>query len=205
MSGQNLGSTQTRRRASVVSPPQSWAILSRHAREEILPLEMPELCRDTDRVSALLAVHNSRSVAASESNQNSNVNHVLIVDLSRQFLTEATLNHLLNLAAALDLPRFIKGISWAPNHPDHPVRPPSSSIKNQDSVNIPERDMNPWNKEHRMINATFSNDVMDSTPTEQSLSCCPSAHMALRVPNENGNEMYDVTTGMNILTQIHAE
>ena len=38
---------------------QAWAILKRHARDEMSPLRLQELCRDNDRVSSLVAVYNA--------------------------------------------------------------------------------------------------------------------------------------------------
>jgi glucose-6-phosphate isomerase len=203
MSGQQVGSSSTRRASPIVSPSQAWAILSRHARDEIAPLRLPELCRDTDRVSALVAVHNSSSVASSDTEKNNDLNRFLIVDLSRQLLTEATLNYLMNLASAMDLSRFIRRISWAPNNSDQPVKPISSGKEQDRSYRM---DQTKMKKEHYKINATFSNDVMDSLHSKNSPSSTnTSMHMALRVPNGKGYAMYDVSTGKNVLEVIHAE
>ena len=74
---------------------QAWAILKRHARDEINPLRLHELCRDNDRVSSLVTVHNS------------NPNRMLVADLSRQRMTLETLNHLLRLASARGIRKYI--------------------------------------------------------------------------------------------------
>jgi glucose-6-phosphate isomerase len=199
MSGPQVGSSSSRRSASIVSPSQAWGVLSRHAREEIAPLRLPELCRDSDRVSALVAVHNSSSESEGENN---NGNHFLIVDMSRQLLTESTLNHLLSLASAMELPRFIRRVTWAPNNPDQPVKPASSSQEEDHSHKV---DPTKMNNERSKIYATFSNDVMDSLHTENAPSTNTSMHMALRVPEGKGYAIYDASTGKNVLEIIHAE
>lgn len=48
---------------SLTAPSQAWAILSRHARDDILPLRLKELCTDDDRVSSLVAVHSGSESA----------------------------------------------------------------------------------------------------------------------------------------------
>jgi hypothetical protein len=50
--------------AGFTTPSQAWAILSRHARDDIAPLRLKELCTDDDRVSSLVAVHNGSEAAA---------------------------------------------------------------------------------------------------------------------------------------------
>ena len=48
---------------SSTSPTQAWAVLSRHARDDIATLRLKELCTDNDRVSALVAAHNGSDTA----------------------------------------------------------------------------------------------------------------------------------------------
>jgi len=88
---------------AAASPSQAWAILLRHAKEEIGPLRLQELCSDNDRVSSLVMVHTSN---------HGNLNRILLADLSRQRMTLETLNHLLRLASARDLKGFVKQLSW---------------------------------------------------------------------------------------------
>jgi len=38
---------------------QAWAVLKRHARDEMATLRLQDLCNDNDRVSSLVVVHNS--------------------------------------------------------------------------------------------------------------------------------------------------
>ncbi len=89
---------------------QAWAILARHARDEISHLRLQELCSDRDRVSSLVAVHNAPG------------DRILLIDLSRQRMDLDTLNHLLRLANARDIPKYIKRVAWGQNDPDNPVR-----------------------------------------------------------------------------------
>ena len=71
----------------VAKASQAWAILVRHARDDIQSLRLQELCQDNPRVSSLVSVH-------------SNDDSTLIVDFSRQRMTLETLDHLLHLANA---------------------------------------------------------------------------------------------------------
>jgi glucose-6-phosphate isomerase len=73
----------------IVTASQAWAILTRHAKEEIQSLRLQELCHDNPRVSSLVTVHSSEDSA-----------NTLILDISRQRMTLETLNHLLHLAQA---------------------------------------------------------------------------------------------------------
>lgn len=90
---------------------QAWAILKRHARDEMSPLRLQELCRDNDRVSSLVAVYNATP------------QRMLIVDLSRQRMTLETLNHLLRLATARHIQKYITQLAWGQNDPDDPIVP----------------------------------------------------------------------------------
>jgi glucose-6-phosphate isomerase len=71
----------------IATASQAWAILARHARDEIQSLRLQELCQDNHRVSSLVSVQ-------------SNDDSTLIVDFSRQRMTLETLDHLLHLANA---------------------------------------------------------------------------------------------------------
>lgn len=143
--------------AVTVTPSQAWAILKRHARDEVAPLRLRELCRDKDRVSSLVAVHNTeyrrRSSVADGSDANNDDDntvpaggtataaapppqqYTIIVDLSRQRMTDATLNHLLGLAAAQQLKAFITRIAWGQNNPRRPVQPQQKAQNNNNDSN----------------------------------------------------------------------
>jgi len=90
---------------------QAWAILKRHARDEIEPLRLQELCKDNERVSSLVSVHNA------------DASRMMVVDLSRQRMTLETLNHLLRLASARGIRSSIKRLAWGENDPGNPVVP----------------------------------------------------------------------------------
>lgn len=109
---------------STTTASQAWAILSRHARDEISSLRLQELCRDNDRVSSLVAVYNTTFTSNSRlGNDPVLENRILIADLSRQRMTLETLNHLFRLAAAKNLRKFITRLAWGQNNPSHPVLP----------------------------------------------------------------------------------
>jgi hypothetical protein len=111
---------------------QAWAILNRHARDDIQRLRLQELCRDNDRVSSLVSVYNCGS-GSSSNNNNSNA-RMIIVDVSRQRMTLETLNHLLRLASARQVPRFIRQLAWGFNDPDNPVLP--ARLRNSDHTTV---------------------------------------------------------------------
>jgi glucose-6-phosphate isomerase len=75
------------RKMPIATASQAWAILVRHARDEIQSLRLQELCQDNHRVSSLVTVQ-------------SNDDSTLIVDFSRQRMTLETVDHLLHLANA---------------------------------------------------------------------------------------------------------
>ena len=110
-----------------VSAAQAWAILQRHAQDEVGPLRLQELCRDNDRVSSLVAVHNTTSETFSMTttdHPDQREDRMLLVDISRQRMTNNTLNHLLQLASARNLKQFITKLSWGgQNDPSHPIIP----------------------------------------------------------------------------------
>ena len=94
---------------SAATASQAWAVLKRHARDEIIHLRLQELCRDNDRVSSLVSVYNGG--ASNETDYSSN-DRMLMVDLSRQRMTLETLNHLLRLATARNLKKFLRQLAW---------------------------------------------------------------------------------------------
>jgi glucose-6-phosphate isomerase len=119
---------------------QAWAILTRHAREEIASLRLQELCRDDDRVSSLVAVHNTSSNSSSNdhgaADSRNTTNHILIADLSRQRMTLETLNHLLKLTMARNLRQFITKLAWGHNcdfrhRPIQPRRADAATVEQQ--------------------------------------------------------------------------
>ena len=105
------------------NPSQAWAILSRHARDDIAPLRLKDLCTDNDRITSLVTVHSGSQNArdrfvTSAKNTNSplrQMNRTLIADFSRQRMTLETLNYLLRLASAVDMKGFILTLAWGEN------------------------------------------------------------------------------------------
>lgn len=79
---------------------------------------MQELCKDNERVSSLVWVHNA------------NADRMMVIDLSRQRMTLETLNHLLRLASARGIHASIKRLAWGENDPDNPVTP--NRLRNRD-------------------------------------------------------------------------
>eukprot|EP00546_Thalassionema_frauenfeldii_P007343 CAMPEP_0178910598 /NCGR_PEP_ID=MMETSP0786-20121207/9185_1 /TAXON_ID=186022 /ORGANISM="Thalassionema frauenfeldii, Strain CCMP 1798" /LENGTH=618 /DNA_ID=CAMNT_0020582865 /DNA_START=32 /DNA_END=1889 /DNA_ORIENTATION=- len=85
----------------ITSASQAWAILVRHARDDIESLRLLELCLDTHRVSSLVSVL-----------QNENKG-TLVVDFSRQKLALETLDHLLHFAYARKCMEFINRMPYS--------------------------------------------------------------------------------------------
>lgn len=151
------------------SPAQAWAILLRHAREEINPLRLQELCSDVDRVNSLVTVHNttycsqetSSSVGADTNDNGRLSNRILLADLSRQKMNLETLNHLLRLAHSRDIKGFIRKLAWAQNDPDNPMsnrrRLKSKNIKNLPCLLALRA---PSNKNLSMISGIENKDVL---------------------------------------------
>lgn len=157
---------------------QAWAILVRHARDEISPLRLQELCGDSDRVSSLVAV------------QNAEEDRILLVDFSRQRMTLDTLNHLLRLANARDVPKYIRRIAWGQNDPDAPVVPLKHRNKNDGSS---------------LRKTRFeANHGGRHTPTSSIPAIMPTMHLALRAPANEGLKMF-TADGTNALIGIHRD
>jgi glucose-6-phosphate isomerase len=165
---------------------QAWAILNRHARDDIQRLRLQELCRDSDRVSSLVSVYNS----GSSSSSNSNNTRMLIVDVSRQRMTLETLNHLLRLASARQVPRFIRQLAWGSNDPDNPVLP--ARLRNSEHTNVQDAFLASRTKRYH------------HHQSQEPICRVPSYHLALRAPSGQGLEMLD-QYGTNVLTSIHRE
>jgi glucose-6-phosphate isomerase len=181
---------------------QAWAILKRHARDEISPLRLQELCRDNDRVSSLVSVHNGAP------------DRMLLVDLSRQRMTLETLNHLLRLAASRNIRNYIARLAWGQNDPGNPVVPARI-------INIRKNHRvgggggggggGPRNNNNNKYNSRSFDDATPmrrkrSTPEQQQPDhpSIPSFHLSLRVPSKQGHEMLDAE-GKNALSDIHME
>jgi glucose-6-phosphate isomerase len=150
---------------------QAWAILARHARDEISHLRLQELCSDQDRVSSLVAVHNAPD------------DHILLIDLSRQRMNLETINHLLRLSNAREIPKYIKRVAWGQNDPDNPVVPARFRAKHSSPKS---------RHQARFFNGEDAPKIM------------PTMHLALRVPAKKGLEMLTID-GNNALIGIHRD
>jgi glucose-6-phosphate isomerase len=152
---------------TTTTPKQSWAILSRHARDEIMELRLQELCMDDDRVSSLVTVYNTTYISTrlvkehqrkqqklllqqqqSRYTNNSNTlcgdniiveettttaaatstnvdgeNRMLIIDISRQKITDITMNYLYQLSFSVNIKDYIQQLAWGQNNPKNPIKP----------------------------------------------------------------------------------
>jgi hypothetical protein len=201
-----------------ISSSQAWSILVRHARETH-DLRLDSLCADVDRVAALVEAYTA-------SNDGS-----IILDLSRQRMTEATVNHLLGLARSRHLYEFIQQLAWGQNDPKAPIHkqptPAISSNNNRDDIeesiaSILHPQLAQF-KESKLATAALANAnsvlpskldtsavTMDSEILGQ-ISQPPSSsirpqhmHMAMRVPSGNNHVLFD-HNAHNVLTDIHNE
>ncbi|KAG7359778.1 glucose-6-phosphate isomerase [Nitzschia inconspicua] len=182
------------------SAQQAWAILHRHARDDIQPLRLQELCRDNDRVSSLVSVYNSNSTSEGEEN----ASRMLMVDLSRQLLTLETMNHLLRLASARQVPKFIRQLAWGWNDPDHPVVPARLRGKSE-TMTSSDAETAAFYKKNSFGNTSSKRyQSTHSKLTVEPVCHIPSYHLALRAPSGQGLEMLD-RNGNNVLTAIHSD
>jgi glucose-6-phosphate isomerase len=162
---------------------QAWAILTRHARDEISHLRLQELCGDTDRVSSLVAVHNAPD------------DRILLVDLSRHRMTLDTVNHLLRLANARDVPKYIRRLAWGQNDPDDPVR-----LRRQEGS--PRQQMR--SGKQARFEADQGGGGARHTATSNARFIIPTMHLALRAPAHSGMKML-TAEGINALVGIHQD
>jgi glucose-6-phosphate isomerase len=175
-SSSNNCSTTSTSTSTTCTATQAWAILKRHARDEISHLRLIELCQDNDRVSSLVTIYN----ASPQSRSNS----MLMIDLSRQRMTIETVNHLLRLASSRGIAKFIRRLSWGPNNADNPILP--SRLRH---IN------------NRVVNNHIQ-QKQNENENETNISI-PSYHMALRVPSGRNLEMFVPPDGTNVLIDIH--
>jgi hypothetical protein len=183
----NNGRHRPRPGTASPTPSQSWSILARHAREEVLPLPLQQLCSDRDRVSSLVTVHSS--------NYN-HMNRILLLDMSRQRMTLETVNHLLRFGVSRNLRGYIRGFAWGQNNPKHPI--PKEQVK-------PKGFQHTTNHHHhhrRVISGgrvVVNNNHGDhanhnNNPNHNKLQS--SMHMTFRVPHyDNQTSQTQTTTG----------
>jgi glucose-6-phosphate isomerase len=177
--------TATATAGSGATASQAWAILKRHARDEITHLRLLELCRDNDRVSSLVTVYNS-----------SDDQHMIMVDLSRQRMTLETLNHLLRLARARNIKDFITRLAWGPgNDPNHPIVPKRVVLRAAANQHP-----HPQHQHRPQQEAAEADQGAGGTPS--SSPAIPSYHLCLRAPK--GSEML-LHDGTNAVTSVHSE
>jgi glucose-6-phosphate isomerase len=197
-----------------VNASQIWAILARHAQDEIANLRLQELCRDDDRVSSLVTVLNTAFEAPTHPQPVALENRILIADLSRQRMTLDTLNHLLNLSSSRNLRKFIVQLAWGQNNPLDPVMPTkyqsAGAGTSTDSTARNGTGKTSRRKGDKSKATRFESEsgrpkpsTIDTNAATQETSC-PSMHMALRVPNNDGYEMF-LRDGRDALEPVHAE
>eukprot|EP00980_Cylindrotheca_fusiformis_P003822 scaffold853_cov103-Cylindrotheca_fusiformis.AAC.2 len=131
------------------------------------PLRLQELCRDNDRVSSLVSVHSPAP------------DRMLVVDLSRQRMNLDTLNHLLRLASARGVRKYITRLAWGENDPDNPTLP--NRTRNRDRT-----------KSKRLSKHSTGEDELPIS----------SFYLSLRAPE--GSKMLNAD-GTNALRKIHHE
>jgi len=168
------------RQSAAPRPSQAWSILCRHARDDILPIHLQQLCSDKDRVSSLVSVHSSTC-------DKDNKKRIVIVDISRQRMTLDTMNHLLRLAVSRDLKGYIRRFSWGQNNPENPITKEQIQ-KNKGS-----------NKNRNMNSADQDSPLSFNPDGAQSM------HMALRAPRQENTMAMFTADGTNALPAIHDE
>jgi len=182
---------------------QAWSILKRHARDEIAFLRLEDLCKDNDRVSSLVAVHNTTTDTSRNKLSADTTNSMLLIDLSRQRLTVQTLRHLLNLSVARGICKYIQRLAWGQNNPDSNAAAPTSKSKShrndRHAPHVP--------YQHYMDNSKDKNQNT-TTKSKRQFPAFPhvisSMHLALRSPKDRGLHMLTLQ-GVNALTAIHRD
>ena len=154
---------------------QAWAILRRHARDEVSHLRLRELCRSDERVSALVSVHNATTAS----------DRMMMVDLSRQFLTLETVNKLLYLSTARGIPKKIRHLAWGPYSSSRTAAAGAATAG--------------------AATATTGEGISSSTPSSPPSSSFPSYHLSLRAPAGKGMVMLDRDGKTNVLIDIHKD
>jgi glucose-6-phosphate isomerase len=201
-----------------VNASQIWAILARHAQDEIANLRLQELCRDDDRVSSLVTVLNTTFEAPTHPQPVTRQNRMLIADLSRQRMTLETLNHLLNLSSSRNLRKFIAQLAWGQNNPLDPVVPTkyqatgtAAAAASTESTARNGTGKTPRRKGDKSKATRFESEsgrpkpsAIDTNAVATQETSCPSMHMALRVPNREGYEMF-LRDGSDALEPVHSE
>lgn len=142
---------------------------------------------------------------------------VLIVDLSRQRMTLDTINHLLHLAWTRQLKKFITQMAWGHNNPRYPVTPVRVMTRMSTHRYQQHHHKATTTNHHRHTDDVVStvtyghqgNRVVMGTGgggggAKQIITCCPSMHMALRVPANHGYELL-LSDGTNALKIVHEE
>jgi hypothetical protein len=167
---------------------QAWAILSRHARDEIAPLRLQELCRDNDRVSSLVAVYNTTS---NRNDHEPSEHRILIADLSRQRMTLETLNYLLKLATTRNLKKFITQLAWGQNDPDAPILPARVRGGNNNNNNHNNKQKH---GAQPVIRTTFSNEAPSQKKTTRFVGFDEPTAVET-VEDDNGDNDIDATSG----------
>jgi glucose-6-phosphate isomerase len=207
------GGNHTPRVSATPKPSQSWSILTRHARDEILPIHLQQLCSDKDRVSSLVSVHSSTY---------RDVKRMILLDISRQRMNLDTINHLLRLAASLDLRGYIRRFSWGHNNPENPIT--REQIQNTTMLMKGATVNSNWNSRYigrvrtnsfQQQSATSSNNNNNlhepssfwggavATPLNPDGS--HSMHMSLRAPRDDPTMAMFTADATNALEAIHEE
>jgi glucose-6-phosphate isomerase len=138
----------------------------------------------------LVSVYNCGGDTSSHPESHDNSNRIIMVDLSRQRMTLETLNHLLRLATARNVHKFIRQLAWGSNDPDHPILPGHDGKKKD-----------PTHEESASNKASSTRRHLHQHKHEP-ICNIPSYHLALRAPQHQGLEMLEAD-GTNVLPEIH--
>jgi glucose-6-phosphate isomerase len=153
-------------------------------------LRLQELCRDSDRVASLVAVHNSSF----------GKDHLIMVDLSRQHMTSETLQHLLRLSLARQVPHLVHQLAWGPwkqvLQQDH------QRLKQQQRMQHAGIARFQHNNNNNNNNNNADNE--DDEPEHRQPVGLPSMHLALRIPRDVSDACIYNAQGDNVLIDIHS-
>lgn len=121
-------------------------------------------------------------------------------------MTLDTLNHLLKLATARHLKKFITQLAWGQNNPAHPVLPKRLINSKSGTQKYNATDSPTSHKMTRFLELETpqpSRNVAEALQQQQ-FESMPTMHLALRAPAKKGYEMFS-QDGTNVLIEIHRE
>jgi len=183
----------------IISPPQAWSMLQRHADTDVRSLRLVELRNhdNQEEVSGtFVAVHNS-TVDVENNGDNNDDGHLLILDWSRQRMTLETIHHLLRLSTARRIRERIRDLAWGRLAPgaggSKKLRYNHHSMGGygDDFLSSPTVSFAHDLHDRASAGQHYQNNMNEALDNEDSGEAGGSMHLALRAPANKGLTMRD--------------